>query len=78
MNGMYPTFGNTGTYGGREFEPDIQYLDSPGAKQMTHWYDFFTRTRHWELEPYFDVDGGPRSGSDRDRVYRLCGETRTR
>jgi hypothetical protein len=22
------------------------------------WYDFFSETRHWDLEPYFDVDGG--------------------
>jgi len=22
------------------------------------WFDFFSDTRHWELEPYFDVDGG--------------------
>ena len=57
MDGQYPTFGNTGTYGGK-FPVDAQYLDSPGAKQMTAWYDFFMGTRHWELEPYFDVDGG--------------------
>jgi hypothetical protein len=25
---------------------------------MTAWFDFFSRTRHWELRPYFDVDGG--------------------
>ncbi len=58
MNGQYPTYGNTGTYGGRRIEPSPEYLDAPGAEQMTHWYDFFSRTRHWELEPYFDVDGG--------------------
>jgi len=58
MNGQYPTFGNTGTYGGRKFEVDAKYLDSPGARQMTAWFDFFSRTRHWELEPFFDVDGG--------------------
>ena len=57
MNGQYPTFGNTGTYGGR-FPVDARYLDSPGARQMTHWFDFFSRTRFWELEPYFDVEGG--------------------
>ncbi len=57
MNGQYPTFGNTGTYGGK-FEPRAEYLDSPGARQMTHWFDFFSNTRHWELEPFFDVDGG--------------------
>jgi hypothetical protein len=32
--------------------------DSPGAKQMAVWYDFFADTRYWELEPYYDVDGG--------------------
>jgi hypothetical protein len=57
MNGQYPTFANTGTRGG-ETEVDPKYLDSPGAKQMAAWFDFFSRTRHWELEPYFDVDGG--------------------
>jgi hypothetical protein len=25
---------------------------------MTYWFDFFSGTRYWELEPYFDVDGG--------------------
>ncbi|MGH9660205.1 MAG: DUF4038 domain-containing protein [Bryobacteraceae bacterium] len=58
MNGQYVTFGNTGTYGGRNFPVDAKYLDSPGAKQMGHWYDFFSRTRYWDLEPFFDVDGG--------------------
>lgn len=58
MNGMYPTFGNTGTYGGRKFDVDVKYLESPGAKAMTAWYDFFSRTRFWELQPYFEVDGG--------------------
>ena len=57
MNGQYPTFGNTGTYGGR-FPVEARYLDSPGARQMTAWFDFFSRTRYWELEPYFDVEGG--------------------
>ena len=22
-----------------------------------YWFDFMSDTRHWELEPYFDVDG---------------------
>ncbi len=48
MDGQYPTFANSG-------EAD---LDSPAAKQMAIWYDFFAATRHWELEPYFEVDGG--------------------
>jgi len=57
MNGQYPTFANTGTRGG-ESEVDPKHIDSPGARQMAAWFDFFSRTRHWELEPYFDVDGG--------------------
>ncbi len=32
--------------------------NSAAAKAMTVWYDFLADTRHWELEPYFDVDGG--------------------
>ncbi|PWU09996.1 MAG: hypothetical protein C5B51_05205 [Terriglobia bacterium] len=28
------------------------------AKAMTVWFDILSDTRHWELEPYFDVDGG--------------------
>jgi hypothetical protein len=58
MDGQYPTYGNTGTYGGKSLPVDGKFLDSPGAKVMTAWYDFFADTRHWELEPYFDVDGG--------------------
>jgi hypothetical protein len=23
-----------------------------------YWFDFMADTRHWELEPYFDIDGG--------------------
>jgi hypothetical protein len=41
---------------------DGQYVtctgSGSGAKQMTVWFDFMSDTRHWELEPYFDVDGG--------------------
>jgi hypothetical protein len=47
MNGQYPAF--TG---------DLDGPDAPAARQMAVWFDFFSRTRHWELEPYFDVDGG--------------------
>ena len=25
---------------------------------MTAWFDLFARTRYWELEPFFEVDGG--------------------
>jgi hypothetical protein len=39
---------------------DGQSVTWPAAdgKAMTVWHDFFEGTRHWELEPYFDVDGG--------------------
>ncbi|HUQ91319.1 MAG TPA: DUF5060 domain-containing protein [Bryobacteraceae bacterium] len=32
--------------------------DSASSKVMAGWYDFFARTRWWELEPHYDVDGG--------------------
>jgi hypothetical protein len=49
MSGEYPTYANTGS--------GAQYLDSPGAKAMKVWFDLFSTTRHWEMEPHFDVDG---------------------
>jgi Protein of unknown function (DUF4038)/Domain of unknown function (DUF5060)/Putative collagen-binding domain of a collagenase len=58
MDGQYVTFGNTGTFAGKNNLVDPKYADSPAAKQMTHWYEFMADTRHWEIEPYFDVDGG--------------------
>jgi hypothetical protein len=58
MNGQYPTFGNTGTYGSAQIPQDVKHVESPGARFMTVWFDFFSTTRHWELEPYFDLDGG--------------------
>jgi hypothetical protein len=50
MDGQAPTYANTGS--------GAQYANSPGAKQMSVWFEFFNDTRYWELEPYFDVDGG--------------------
>ncbi|MBZ5577592.1 MAG: DUF5060 domain-containing protein [Acidobacteriia bacterium] len=50
MDGQYVTYANTGS--------GPQYANSPGAKAMTAWFDVLSDTRHWELEPYFDVDGG--------------------
>jgi hypothetical protein len=44
MNGQYPTFSSG--------------PDSAAARFMTNWYNFMDDTRHWEMEPYFDVDGG--------------------
>lgn len=58
MDGQYPTFCNTGTAGGSAIAPDARYLESPGARAIAAWHNFFKDTRHWELEPYFDVDGG--------------------
>ncbi len=50
MNGQYPTYSNTG--GG------ARSVDSPGAKAMTVWFNLMAGTRHWDLEPYFELDGG--------------------
>ncbi len=56
MDGQYPTYGNTGTYGGG-IPVQAKFADSPGAAAMKVWYDLFSRTRYWEMEPYFDVSG---------------------
>jgi hypothetical protein len=58
MDGQYLTLANSSTIGGPRRAVDLSQLDSPGAKLMTLWYELFADTRHWELEPYFDVDGG--------------------
>ena len=44
MNGQYPECAGAGA--------------PAAAKAMTVWFDFMNATRHWDLEPYFDVDGG--------------------
>ena len=38
---------------------DGQYPEFRGenAAVCKYWFDFIADTRHWELEPYFDVDG---------------------
>jgi hypothetical protein len=58
MDGDYPTYFNSGTAGAGNIPIDVRYLDSPGVKAMTVWYNLFAGSRHWELEPYFDVDNG--------------------
>jgi hypothetical protein len=58
MNGQLPTYGNTGTYGGRKFAVEAKYLESPGTKAMTAWFDLFSKTRYWELEPFFEITAG--------------------
>jgi hypothetical protein len=35
-----------------------QYPASGSGKYMTAWFDLMSGNRYWELEPYFDVDGG--------------------
>jgi hypothetical protein len=50
MDGAYVTYANTGS--------GPQFTDSPGAKAMTVWFDLMSATRHWELEPFFDIDNG--------------------
>ena len=42
-----------GQYPGLASAPDAAH-----AKAMTVWFDILADTRYWELEPYFDVDGG--------------------
>jgi hypothetical protein len=32
--------------------------DGAKAKAMSVWFDVLAGTRHWELEPYFNLDGG--------------------
>lgn len=32
--------------------------ETPAAKSLQVWYDLIAGTRHWELEPYFELDGG--------------------
>ena len=50
MNGQYPVYQNSGA--------GPAYATSPGARSMTVWFDFMLATRHWDLEPYFELDGG--------------------
>ena len=38
--------------------PEREVSGDTGLDSWKHWYEFFADTRYWELEPYFDVDGG--------------------
>lgn len=38
--------------------PDAVIPDEQSAAAMKVWYEFMQATRHWELEPYFDIDNG--------------------
>jgi hypothetical protein len=57
MNGQYVTFANSASMGAKG-AVDPNSFDSPAAKQMTAWFDIMSRTRWWDLQPFFDVDGG--------------------
>jgi len=46
MNGDYPSSTPDGT------------LDAAGIKAMTGWFELMSRTRWWDLYPYFDLEGG--------------------
>ena len=35
-----------------------QYPDAGEGAYMTAWVNFMSGNRYWELEPYFDLDGG--------------------
>jgi hypothetical protein len=35
-----------------------QYPASGSGAYMTAWFEFMSGNRYWELEPYFDLDGG--------------------
>ncbi len=38
--------------------PDAVIPNEQCANEMKVWYEFMEGTRHWELEPYFDVENG--------------------
>ena len=38
--------------------PVREVAGEAGVDFWKHWFSFFAGTRYWELEPYFDVDGG--------------------
>jgi len=38
--------------------PEATVPSEEAAKAMQVWYEFAAGTRHWDLEPFFDVDGG--------------------
>jgi len=52
---------NTGIKTGRDLwnaTMNGQYPASGSGPYMTAWFEFMSGNRYWELEPYFDVDGG--------------------
>jgi len=51
-NGQYPTV----SYESMQNEANVKAVDT--------WFHVVSDTRHWELEPYFEVDGARASGLD--------------
>jgi hypothetical protein len=52
---------NTGIHSTRDLwnaTMNGQYPASGSGRYMTAWFEFMSGNRYWELEPYFDVDGG--------------------
>ena len=39
--------------------PESEPPNSTAAAEMKNWFSFFSGTRHWELEPFFDAGGRP-------------------
>jgi hypothetical protein len=37
--------------------PTVKLASGQGARYVAAWQELFARTRHWDIEPYFDVDG---------------------
>ena len=62
IRGQYVTFANAGTWGAGGSTVDLKYADSPGARAMTHLYDYFAQTRYADLLPYYRVEGGAAIG----------------
>jgi len=48
--------------------PETVIPNEQAAACMKNWYEFMTDNRHWELEPFFDVDQ-----SHQDHLLGCCG-----
>ncbi|MBG99289.1 MAG: hypothetical protein CMN58_02955 [Solibacterales bacterium] len=58
IRGQSITFANSRTWGAESSQVDVRFADSVVAHQMTHLYDFFSQTRYFDLQPYYQVNGG--------------------
>jgi hypothetical protein len=46
------------TMNGQHPMSEIGAFESEDTDTVKHWASFFERTRYWELQPFFDLDGG--------------------